>query len=132
MRRKATFNDVRNSVIRRMRKRGVTFRKIGEKFSISTARVYQIVENKPYPYRPCTVYIVKAGDFIKVGVTEDIERRMKTLQAGCPLAVELIHTIPHASRETESEFHRRLAEHHLWYEWFKLTPAVQQFINTLT
>lgn len=130
MRRRATFIEVRNSVIRRMRRNGVTCREIGEKYSISNSRVWQIAENIPYDFRPCIVYVVKAGDFIKIGVTHDMKTRLRTLQAGCPLKIEVIHTIHGASRELEADLHRQFAASHHWFEWFKLTPEIETFIAT--
>ena len=73
--------------------------------------------------RTAFVYLIGCHEFIKVGIAEDVNLRLITLQTGCPYELKLITSWP-VSKAAESE--RRL--HALWRsyevrgEWFRV-PA---------
>lgn len=66
-----------------------------------------------------TVYIVRAVGVnrIKVGVTDDLPRRLTELQAGCPVPLELVKAVE-AGRDTEASIHGLMADFHCHNEWF--------------
>lgn len=78
-----------------------------------------------------TVYLIKhPGDnAVKIGYTDgDPLRRLRELQTGSASLLELIGTIPHASREMEQQLHDRFANLRLRPsgEWFTNDPSIQE------
>lgn len=72
------------------------------------------------------VYVVSAGNAIKIGVSSDPESRAKQLNTGNANDVELLETFPslqnrgRTAREWESEIHDHLSEYALTGEWFEI------------
>lgn len=66
------------------------------------------------------VYIVSCGDLIKIGVTNDIDKRVKTLQTGnpFPIVVEFVEQKRQAYK-IESYLHRMFEQYRVQGEWFK-------------
>lgn len=63
------------------------------------------------------LYMIRAGDFIKIGVSEDVQDRIKHIQYNCPLTVELIyHGVGEAS--DEKFWHQVYSHRHHRGEWF--------------
>ena len=72
------------------------------------------------------VYLLKAGDFYKIGVTSnDVKTRINQLQTGNPLKVEFVHSVGGLSVDQAMAYEAKL---HLFFvdvrvegEWFKFT-----------
>lgn len=54
------------------------------------------------------VYFARAGDWVKIGHTDDVAARISDLQTACPLTIRVL-AIASGGRAQEREFHRRLA-----------------------
>jgi len=71
----------------------------------------------------CYVYLIRAGDFIKIGHAKDPENRLAGMQTGSPHQLDLIAKMPFQTKliahEYELELHRRLADFHYRGEWFR-------------
>jgi len=86
------------------------------------------------------VYIIsnmKSG-LVKIGVSINPEKRMKSLQCQCGQKLFVWHkTIPiNCAYELESMLHRHFAEYRTYGEWFKLdkraaTLQTKKFMNQL-
>lgn len=68
------------------------------------------------------VYLLKAGTFYKIGVTQgSIENRVRALQTGSPYPIEIIHVVktqnPYA---LEAKLHKDYANKRRQGEWFEL------------
>lgn len=74
------------------------------------------------------VYFIRAGDFVKVGVTVDIHRRMHTLSTASPIELELLGVIE-GDAEYERHVHAVLAEFHHRREWFRAEPDLLAAIS---
>lgn len=68
------------------------------------------------------VYFIKAtNNLIKIGVTKNVESRLKSLQTGSPGKLELIGSIETAKAyELESELHEKYRELRVSGEWFNI------------
>lgn len=76
------------------------------------------------------VYFVEAGGFIKIGVTENINARLSSLQTGCPLPMTLIKVI-RGGRKTEERIHKRFSHLRSQGEWFQKTEDLTGYIARL-
>jgi hypothetical protein len=70
------------------------------------------------------VYVVAAGRaMVKVGIASDVRKRLKGLQTGAPLPLELVHQVevagPHAL-PIEQQVHHKLRKHRVHGEWFRV------------
>lgn len=71
-----------------------------------------------------SVYFLKSGQHIKIGVSNNVNSRIQTLQTGNPHEFELIGAIPQLARtqafEIESKFHHYFRSARKQGEWFHL------------
>ena len=95
----------------------------GEKASLTGKRVNSLHCGPP------RVYFIAVGDeAIKIGVAQNVEARMASLQTGNHEKLRLIGSIP-GDVTTEKKFHRVFAKYHVHGEWFKAAPPLLQFIE---
>lgn len=71
------------------------------------------------------IYFAQAGDEgpIKIGWSQDVERRMASLQVGCWVHVRLVATLP-GRRIDEVAMHQRFAAARIRGEWFHHAPVL--------
>lgn len=69
------------------------------------------------------VYFVQAGDAVKIGMSKDIPKRLRTLRTMSPLPLELLGAVP-GGRQEEAELHREWATQRLHGEWFRAAPEL--------
>lgn len=67
------------------------------------------------------VYFVRAGDFVKVGITTDLHRRLATLRTSNPHEVELLGVVL-GGADRERHVHDALSSFHYRREWFRADP----------
>lgn len=78
------------------------------------------------------VYFISDGEYLKIGISNNPESRLRTLQTSNARPLEIIHVIPTHSKESalslEGQLHDRLAEHRLSGEWFNMDgyEAIQE------
>lgn len=72
-----------------------------------------------------SVYFIQAGDdgLIKIGRSDNVERRLKALQRGAPVELRVLATFPGGARE-EAALHLLLDADSSHGEWFRPTEAV--------
>jgi len=80
---------------------------------------------------PSVVYFVQGGDGgpIKIGITEDVRRRLQCMQSDSPLLLRVLGIIPSAGLSDETALHRRFAFCHLHGEWHEPHPDLLAFIE---
>lgn len=76
-----------------------------------------------------TIYFIQRGDSgpVKIGISRNVQSRLKTLQISCPEPLFVRLTVRGTS-EDERGFHREFAAHRLSGEWFApeiLAPALE-------
>lgn len=77
-----------------------------------------------------SLYLIRAGNFVKIGVSKNIKSRLKTLQTSNPVELKLLaYTIGNDEYDyiIESEIHEEFEDHRAKGEWFTLTK--DQLIN---
>src|SRR5438552_468447 len=66
------------------------------------------------------VYFAASAGLVKIGITDNVKRRIEGLQASCPVPVTLIKSWPSADAEKlESALQNRFANWHRHHEWFE-------------
>lgn len=76
------------------------------------------------------VYIVFDGSYYKIGYTENLPQRLKTIKSYNP-NVELIHLIQRATYETERLLHKICKKQHIEGEWFDLNDFTIKWLCEL-
>jgi len=74
------------------------------------------------------VYGIQSFDLIKIGVAQDIEKRMNTMRLHNPHGIELVFwRKTYAPRRFEKRLHEILADKAVGREWFRVTlPELRQ------
>lgn len=77
------------------------------------------------------VYLIyNSSGHVKIGVSLNPHKRLRTLQCGSSDALQLLLTIP-GTRTLERRLHRRFHQRRVTGEWFALTPDDYQAIQEL-
>lgn len=92
------------------------------------------VTDKESPSR--AIYIIKADKFVKIGISNDISKRVTSLQSGCPFPINVIANINlENASEIEKSLHRIYRKHCVRGEWFVLSEpmivSLLQFLKSL-
>ncbi len=79
---------------------------------------------------PGFIYFVQGecGGPIKIGYTNDIEKRLRALQTGYPDILKLLLAFP-GNPQYEKLVHKQLDKYRLQGEWFKPSPEVMNRIR---
>ncbi|WPZ05514.1 GIY-YIG nuclease family protein [Pelagerythrobacter marinus] len=65
---------------------------------------------------------------VKIGHSCNPQRRLETLQSGCPMPL-VIEATMRGGRAQEMALHSRFAAHRRQGEWFELTPEIDALIT---
>lgn len=66
------------------------------------------------------IYVARCGEFLKVGIAGDVERRMSTMKVGNPYPVDLLmHWCSVHPKWEERQLHIALSDHWHQGEWFR-------------
>ena len=66
----------------------------------------------------CISFLIQKTNAIKIGYSQNVDRRIKQLQTSCDAELILLYTVM-GSRETEGFYHRYFSMDRLNGEWFK-------------
>ena len=67
---------------------------------------------------------------LKIGVTNDIWRRLDLLQTGCPVKLEMI-AAEDGGKDREAELHQQFMLLRRRGEWFDYAPTLRAYVSTL-
>lgn len=100
-----------------------------------TAEQLALVEESSGPIAPPApgaglVYFVRAGEHIKIGKTRQLYTRMLQLQRKVTVPIELLATVEGYTAK-ENELHARFADLREHGEWFRATPALEDFVASV-
>jgi hypothetical protein len=90
-----------------------------------------VEENTAHPHNAAIltkIYVIRCGDFIKIGHALTPERRLREMRIGCPYPMEMLHVVD-GRIALEKELHRAFRLHRLRREWFKIEGRVKEWIE---
>jgi excisionase family DNA binding protein len=77
------------------------------------------------------VYFLQGAEgFVKIGYTQNLAKRVRALQCGCPAEIELL-AYARGGPQLERAYHRKFAAWRGAGEWFRLCPAIRAEIEQL-
>lgn len=76
------------------------------------------------------VYFLEMGEFIKIGFSSNVGKRMEALSGGVPQEVRLLHDMP-GTFEDETELHKRFKHLRARGEWFRKEPELLAYIEKI-
>ncbi len=90
-----------------------------------TERKLKIEQNR----RNKLIYIISSGDFFKIGISNNPQKRLKTIQTSAPQPAFLrkIYNPSCLARNLEAEAHRRLDKFRARGEWFDIKAIDKAF-----
>ena len=77
------------------------------------------------------VYFIQAGEYVKIGITENLTRRLASLQHANPLPLVLIRAVE-GDTDREQAIHRRFAHLRVRGEWFHCTNDLLEYALTIS
>jgi len=90
------------------------------------------IQNKEFikkvlEYNPLFVYFITSSEgLIKIGLSSNPEKRLKTLQTASPYYLKLIYKM-YGSRELEKYLHELFKQYHVKNEWFECSEVIIKF-----
>jgi hypothetical protein len=101
---------------------------IDQRVAIARAEVIKEDESPIPPQRPPgVVYLIAAGEMVKIGFSADLGARFAALQTTSPVKLELLASIP-GTYATERDLHVRFATQRSHGEWFKREGDLAEWI----
>lgn len=78
-----------------------------------------------------TVYFALAGNTnrVKIGCSDNVLKRIRTLQTGCPDKIRVVFTIQNVHRREEKRLHKLFKSSRIHREWFNYQPHVAKFVR---
>lgn len=76
------------------------------------------------------LYFIRAGEFVKIGRTTNIDQRIASLQTGCPLNIEAAFYFPNMGK-LERTIHADLFHERVRGEWFVWGDAAERQLNLM-
>jgi DNA-binding transcriptional regulator YiaG len=76
------------------------------------------------------IYFIRHTDYVKIGYTNDINRRMSDLQISCPVKIDLMALVEGDMAE-ESRYHEMFSNYYSHGEWFRFSKEIEDFLSNL-
>jgi hypothetical protein len=74
------------------------------------------------------IYFIKCGEFVKIGRSNDPNRRLDELKAANPYDLKIIGVVDGGDAE-EQRLQAAFESYHHKYEWFFLSKAINSFVD---
>lgn len=96
------------------------------------AALDQLLTRKFRPQINGYVYILRSGDFIKIGKSKDVDQRVTQISPKTPMPVVLLHTIASDDMSwAEAALHRHYSHYRTNGEWFLLPQSELDWLLTI-
>lgn len=94
-------------------------------YLFSPRNIHKLPDYEHTTPTPCKyVYLLRSKDYHKIGITKDVEYRLKQLQTASPYEIKVITAIKIDNAEKlEKELHKRYSANHIRGEWFELPTS---------
>ena len=79
---------------------------------------------------PDMIYFIRQRNKLKIGYTEDVDRRIKELQTGSPVRLQLLKVIP-GDQVLERQIHELFKEKRAQGEWFHYSGVLKACVKVL-
>ncbi len=80
--------------------------------------------------KPCDVYIVKSGEYVKIGKAANPKKRISELQISHPTELEIVAILTECDgHKVETQLHKRFAGHRHKGEWFRLSGDLAAWVE---
>ncbi len=76
------------------------------------------------------LYFIASGDTVKIGTTNDIEKRLGALQTSSPVPLQLLASVT-GDRDMERALHRAFIGYRESGEWFRYEGPVRQLVEII-
>lgn len=84
-------------------------------------------------WSPPRVYFLRCGDFVKIGYSSNLDKRVSAIQVGAPLPLAKLGVIradtPMEARQLEELWHWRFGALHVHGEWFRAEGELLDVIS---
>ena len=75
------------------------------------------------------VYFIRQGDAIKIGITDELDRRFAQIKTSAAVACKIENAVyTHHGRTLERKLHQSLAFYNSHLEWFVLPPSIENML----
>lgn len=74
------------------------------------------------------IYFASSGDYVKIGFSRSLKKRIKKYSTENPLPITLLHSEP-GTYETEKLTHKRFWHLRAHHEWFRMTQELLDYIE---
>jgi hypothetical protein len=82
-------------------------------------------------YHQKGVYFLKHRDFVKIGLSNNIARRIEFYRRSIPDKIVPLEVLATTDNYTERELHLRFREFRISGDWFHFSDPIRRFIRTL-
>lgn len=111
------------------------FKKIDLKKNIRKSSSHQLYcwvlqHQKTQVKEPC-VYVIGNQDFVKVGFSTNVQKRLKSIQTGCPYPLSILKVFKGLDMTNEKVFHQKLKKHKTVGEWFIRNEEVEKILELI-
>jgi len=75
------------------------------------------------------VYFLKLNEFVKIGFSDDVLKRISQIQTSSPYKIEVMSVI-HGDYDKEKELHKLFKQYRASGEWFYLSEEILDYIKS--
>lgn len=79
--------------------------------------------------RKGSIYFIVSGDHVKIGYSDKVEKRFRSLQTASPTPLTLLAEVPDKTKQDERQLHRRFVRYHAQGEWFTLSAEILAYVE---
>ena len=77
------------------------------------------------------MYFIQCNEFVKIGTTNNIKKRLSTMQVGCPYTLYVVCSFSNLTLADEFKIHSALNRYRRNGEWFLLPEEIMNSLKSL-